>query len=436
MRNKILTVFFIIIITGISNAQEVKVYALRDAINEAMKNNSEVTNARYDLMKSKYKVTESYNEGLIPSLSLNSTYSRVFKKPVFDIFGQKYEIGTDNSVSAIFQLTQAIPFLGNPIFSGIRIAEYYEKLSEENVLAIETKIATDVKKAFLDVLLLKEVVEVNKLALNNTVDNLNFVEIRYRNGTVTEYDYFRAKVKVETIKPVLTQVENNLVLSKKALKNAMGTKTDEDIDVVGSLVFDSTELYKSNDDIIKEIAEKNVNVRLLNFNKKINEELIKVDDANYLPKLYLFGQYQLAAGENDDRDILHYRYFNAVNAGIGLNWTLNLFTNPYRKQQSILDLKKTDEQIFDIKEKLKLKASSVLLRMEEARKRISAQTETLKLAERGYELAVLSFKSGVLNQIDVLDAQLILTQSRLAVLNAVYDYLTAKTELEGLLEIK
>lgn len=216
----------------------------------------------------------------------------------------------------------------------------------------------------------------------------------------------------------------------------MGLKTDDEIDIVGSLIYDSTEFLKSQDDIITEIASNNVNIRLLNISKNINNELIEVDDANYLPKLYLFGQYQLFANENDGRSILKFRYYNAVNAGIGLNWTFNLFTNSYKKQQSILDLKKTDEQIYDVKEKLKIQASSILLRMEDAKNRISAQTETVKLAERGYELAASSFKSGVLNQIDVLDSELMLTQSRLALLQAVFDYLTAKSELEGLLEIK
>lgn len=436
MHKKIFTLLLLILIPGLANAQEIKVYALRDAINEAMKNNSELANARYDYMKSKYKVTEVYNESLIPTMSFSSTYTRAFKKPVFDIFGQKFEIGTDNSISTAFQLTQAIPVLGTPIFQGINIARYYERLSEENIAAIETKIVTDVKKSFLNVLLLKEVVEVNRHALKNTIENLSVVEVRYRNGTITEFDYLRAKVKVETIKPNLAQAENNLILSKKALKNAIGIKTDDEIEVVGSLMFDSTEMLKTQDEIINEIANNNVNIRLLNIYKNINSELIDIDDANYLPKLYLFGQYQLAANENDERGILKYRYFNVVNAGIGLNWTFNLFTNPYKKQQSILDLKKTDEQIYDLKEKLKIQASSILLRMEEAKNRIIAQNETVKLAERGNELAVSSFKSGVLNQIDVLDAELMLTQSRLALLQAIFDYQTAKSELEGLLEIK
>lgn len=435
MYKKFLIVFLLLFITS-SYSQEVKVYTLREAINEAFKNNTELVNARYDKLIADYKVTQTYNESLIPSLNVRSVYSRAFKKQVFDIFGQKFEVGTDNTINTTFELSQPIPILGTPIFQGINIAKYYSKLSNENVSAIEAKVATEVKKSFLSVLFLKEVVEVNKKSLQNAQDNLNVVEIRYRNGTVTEFDYLRAKVKVESIKPELSKAESNLTLSKKNLKNTIGIKTDEDIDVVGSLIYDSNEVILSIDDIINNMIDNNVSLRLLRINKQINEELLSIDNASYLPKIYLFGQYTLYSGENDARKFLRYRFYNIVNAGIGMQWSFNLFTNPYKKSQSLLEIKKTDEKIVDIKEKLKIQAQSIILRMEDARKRINAQKETVNLAERGYELAKISFKNGVINQIDVLDAELILTQSKLAYLQAVYEYLVAKAELEGLLEIK
>ncbi|MCX7833005.1 MAG: TolC family protein [Ignavibacteria bacterium] len=435
MFRKFLIIFSFLIIAS-AYTQEVKVFTLREAINEAFRNNTELVNARYDKLIADYKVTQTYNESLIPSLNVRSVYSRAFKKQVFDIFGQKFEVGTDNTINTTLELSQPIPILGTPIFQGINIAKYYSKLSTENVNALEAKVATEVKKSFLSVLLLKEVVEVNKKSLQNAQDNLNVVEIRYRNGTVTEFDYLRAKVKVESIKPELSKAESNLTLSKKNLKNTIGLKTDEDIDVVGSLIYDSTEFTMSIDDIINKMLDNNVSLRLLRINRQINEELLSIDEASYLPKFYVFGQYTLYAGENDTRKFFRYRYYNVVNAGIGMQWSFNLFTNPFKKSQTILEIKKTDEKIVDIKEKLKIQAQSIILRMEDAKKRINAQKETVNLAERGYELAKISFKNGVINQIDVLDAELTLTQSKLAYLQAVYEYLVAKAELEGLLEIK
>lgn len=436
MINKLIIILLMVFsLAGISFSQTPKSYTLEQAISEAFNNNSELVNARYDKMKADYRVTEAWNEGLLPTIDFSYTYGRFFKKPVINIFGQNFEIGTDNQSNATLQITEPIPILGTPVFQGIRIAEYYSNLTAENLFAVKNKIRTDVKKSFLNVLLLKEILEVNSSALKNSQDNLNVVELRYKNGTATEFDYLRAKVKVETLKPNVTQAENNLLLGKKALKNAMGLKTDEDIDVIGRLSYDSLEIYEMNqEELIKKISENNVAIRQLKINKLINEELVNVDRLNYLPKLYIYGQWQNSANENDDKSFTAYKFNNAITAGIGLNWRFNLFTNPYKKRQSELEVKKNEETIFDVKQKLKIQSQGVLLRIEEAKNRIKANFETVKLAERGYELANSSFKNGVVQQIDVLDAELLLTQSRLAYLNSIYDYMTAKADLEQLLE--
>jgi outer membrane protein len=113
---------------------------------------------------------------------------------------------------------------------------------------------------------------------------------------------------------------------------------------------------------------------------------------------------------------------------------LNFLKNSYVVEQSLLETKKNEEQILDVKDKLKTQAQSILIRLEDAKNRIIAQRETVQMAERGLELANTSFKSGVINQIDVLDAELTLSQVRLSYLQAIYDYLTAKADLEQLME--
>jgi outer membrane protein TolC len=413
---------------------QVRELTLQEAINEAYKNNSELINARYDKVKADFKVSQTYNESLIPSITLNSQYIRTFKKQVFDIFGQKYEIGSDNQIQNTINLQEPIPILGTPIFQGIKVAEYYSKMSEENVRAIETKVRTDVKKAFLNTLLLTQIVEVTDKSLRNAQENLNNVEVKYKGGVVTEFDYLRAKVKVESIKPTLSEAKNNLVLSTKALKNAIGMKTDDEVTVTGNLEYDSTEVIGNISKIVSDISDNNVNMRLLRINRNINQVLVDIDKANYLPKLYIFGQYGLGAMENDGKNLWNYSFFNTVNAGIGLTYTFNLFSNPQKKQQSEIEVKKSEEQLKDVKEKLKIQSQSVILRIQNAKERILSTKETVNLAERGYELAQINYKAGVINQIDVLDAELSLTQSRLSQLQAIYDYLTAKAELEGLLE--
>lgn len=406
---------------------------INEALLLAMKNNTELVKANIDKLKAQEKVSEVYSENLVPTISLNSRYSRAFKKQVFDISGQKFEIGSDNSLTNTIDVSESIPILGTPVFSGIRIAEYYLKTQEENIVSVQSEVKYSVKRAYYGVQLTKAVVNVNRLTLENAQNNYNTVSAKYRNGVANEFDFLRAKVKFDNVKPELSKAERNLEISLKVLSDAIGLKVNETVDVTGELFYDSTEFLGNTDQIISKIAEDNVAVRILGIGKRINQELVTVNKANYLPKLYLFGQYALGTQENDGRPVSNYRFFNTANAGIGLTWDLNLFRNSFKVKQSELEVMKNDEQIRDLKQKLKLSSESAIIALIDAKERISTMKGTMKLAERSVELANASYSAGVLNQIDVQDAELSLYNSRLGFLQSVYDYQVAKAELERLL---
>jgi outer membrane protein len=432
--NKIAIAIIAVLFAGFTYSQETRVLNLSEALNIAKKNNPDYVIAKLDKLKAEKKVSEVYSENLIPTLTLSSRYARSFMKQTINIFGQNYEIGSDNSITTAIDVSEPIPILGTPVFNGIKIAEYYERIQDENLKKAETNIKADVKKAFYTSLLLKKVIELNEQRLENSRENLRVVEARYNGGIALEYDVLRARVSDGTIETELLSSRNQLIVANNNLKFVIGLKDDSRVDVTGNIIYDSSEVWGTTDELIRKISEENVNIRQLKLNKLIYEQLAEVDYANYLPKLYLFGQYLLQANENDSKSIASYRFFNAVTAGIGLSWDLNVFRNSYREDQSLIEVRKTEEQISKFKELLKTQTHSVLVKIEDAKSRIRSQRELLSSAERGFELANISYKNGVLNQIDVLNANLGMTQVKLMYITAVYDYLIARTELEQLLE--
>ncbi len=430
---------FLVLITGWillsagTGYSQIRTITLPEAVTLAKTNNSELTIARLDEMKANEYVSQVYSENLVPNLSLSSRYTRNIKKQVLSFGGQSVFLGTDNSITTSLDITEPIPILGTPIFSGIKIAKYYSNLANKNTQAKEIQVTSDVKKAYYGVLLSKEVITVNQSSLENAQANLRVVEARYRNGIATEFDYLRARVRVDNLLPAVSSSENNLLLSRQNLKNNIGTKTNEEYDAAGSLLYDSLEVFGTTNNLIDRISKENIAITQLDINRLINEELVTVDKANYLPKLYGFAQYGLGANEDDNRSLGEYRFFNTFNLGLGLSWSLNFFKNDYKVHQSEIEVKKSEEQISDTRSKLKIQAQSVILRIEDARNRIRSLYETVRLSERGLELADISFKNGVLNQIDVLDANLQVSQARLSYLQAIYDYLLARTDLEELM---
>lgn len=434
MKRLLIVLFLILGFAVSSQAQNVKVLDVYEAVSIAKENNLSIKLAKLNIEQAEFKVSEVYSENLFPSLTLNSKYTRAFKKPVFILFGETFEVGTDNSIVTSLQFQESLPVLGTPVFSGIRIAEYYTSLQTEVLNQNEIYVKRDVKQAFYGVMLAKEIFNLNRLILSNAEENFAVVDARYRNGVTTEFDYLRAKVRVENVRPNLSQAEKNLVLAKNNLSNIMGIPAEQSIDVKGALMFDSTEVFGSTDVLIKNITERNVLVRQLQINKRINEELVNVNEANYLPKLSVFGNYNLEGNENDDKAITEMKFNNSIGAGLSLSWDLNLFRNSYKVQQAEIEIKKNDIQINDLKRNLRLQTENVLVRLEDAKNRIRSQYATVGEASRGLELANISYRNGVLTQIDVIDANLIYSQSNLAYLSAIYDYLIARADLEALLE--
>ena len=417
-----------------SGQDRIVVTSVDDAIREALKKNSDIKNARLEELKAERKVSEVYSENLIPTLTFKMAMTRAFKKQVLNIFGETFEIGSDNSIVTSLEAVEPVPILGTPVFTGIRIAEYYEKIQKENVMRVEADVKNNVRKAYYSVLLAQAVHELNIVTQNNAEENLKVVEGRYRNGVATEFDLLRARVKLENILPSVSRSERNIEISRKALAKTMGMDVSENIQVSGELGYDSTEVIQSTETRVRKITEGNVLIRQLMLSKKINEELVKVDDANYLPKVFLFANWTNSSNENDGTSIGGYRFFNTINAGLGLSWDLNLFRNSFKKEQSEIDVKKTEEDIHSTKQTLKLTSESAVIALDDAKQRILSQRSTMDLAQRGVDLANQSYRAGVLTQIDVLDAELSLYQSRLGFLQAIYDYQVAKAELEKLLE--
>jgi outer membrane protein len=429
-------VLFILLLTFWANSgsTQEKILTLREAISFAGQNNSDLVKAKIDLMIAKTQVSEAYADNLIPSITLTSNYTRNFKKQVFNIFGENVEIGSDNSITNTIYMQESIPILGTPVFQGIRIAEYYEKLNAETVSSVEAAVKQNVTEAYLNVLFAKEILEVNLERMDHSSENFAVVEARYRNGVATEFDYLRARVTMENIAPTIDKSESDLEVSKLFLKQVIGDKSDQKIEVTGRLTYDSLEVLMPADDIVNRIVQNNVAVRQLNITRQINSELNSVEEKTLLPKLYLFGQYQLGTNENDDRSISEYRWYNTLSAGINLSWDLNFFRKGHAIDRTELEIRKTEENIADVKRKLRTQAQSVILNMEDARNRIIAQRENIALAERSLDLANISFKNGTATQLDVLNTELTLSETRLSYLQSIYDFLVAKSKLEELLE--
>ena len=87
-------------------------------------------------------------------------------------------------------------------------------------------------------------------------------------------------------------------------------------------------------------------------------------------------------------------------------------------------------QSIDAERNLKIAIRKHLTTMETSMKNYVAGQNTVAAAQKGYDIAERSYQLGGSTLIELNDAQLALTQSKLSELQAIYNFVVAKTQLE------
>ncbi len=433
------------ITTGFITAQEKTIpieLTLNEAINIALENNWDVKLSNKDILRAEEQINEAYANAF-PTVSLNGRYVRNIKMPVLFIqpgnpFNptdqtQTIELGADNSFDATISLTQVL--YSQKVNTAIKIANEYSELSKTADKGTKNDLILNVKKAFYNVLLMKELVKVSKQGHEVAKANYDNISALYKQGVASEYDYLRAEVQLANTQPALIKTENALELSKNYLKNLLTIDVNRPIEVKGEFVYIETpESY------IEEASENAVQVhplvQQLEIQSSLLEKNVTIQRSDYFPTLAAFGQYSFQSQDNTFK-FNDYRWAKSFMVGLNLSYTLfDGFSRGARIEQAIIDKEKVDITKRKVEEGLKIKIMQTVMNMNEAKKRINAQSKSLEQAEKALKIAQTRFKSGVGIQLELIDTQAAMTLAHTNYAQAVYDYLVAKAEWENVVSIQ
>ncbi len=439
---------------------------LEQAIEIALENNTETKIAVMEVRKAEAKVDEAFGYAL-PTVDLSANFMHYLEKPKIPFidfeslltysslmtmsqlgvlipdpnggdpisfsynepYKEKYSLLSmtlANSFEARLQVSQIL--FNSAVLKGIGASQIFLNLSQEALHGTVAKTITNVSKAFYGVLLTGKMLDIMKESLVNAEDNLKNVRAYNQQGMVSEFDLLRAEVQVENLRPIVMQLDNALADTKNGLKIVLGLQQNEEIDVVGDIVYEKLSLPSENE-LIDITLNKNYDLRTFEIQRQVQEEMIELDRSEYWPTLAAFGSYSLS-GQSDTWDFMKY------NTGlVGLNFSINLFnglrTNEKVQQSTITSLQ-TEEQVGQLKEFLVTQIKSKLLNIKKVETQIDIHEKTITLAQKAYDIANVKYREGTGTQLDIQNAEMALRQAKTNKLQAVYDYISAKLDINQL----
>ncbi|WP_181885175.1 TolC family protein [Pontibacter diazotrophicus] len=441
----VLTLCLITVFQVKAQANDTLRLTLDEALNSAVTGNADILIAELEIQRAQSQ-RRAVTGGFLPQIGVDGQYTRNLKRPVFFLpagsnfpgggggggggtqEGSVIEAGFDNSYTLTGQAT--LPLYSRELIANARAAKTAVSISERGLDINMNDATAQVRKAYYDALLARESLEVLEISLENAQQNFINTQNQFAQELVPEYDVIRAQVQVENVRPDILQGENDYEAAISNLK--LLANIPDEVPVVlaqtleGLMQGDNAEL------LAQYTIQSNPNLLQLNAQAVYQQEQIKVQQSTFFPSLAAFGNYAYQTQANDF-NFGEYLWVNT--SAVGLQLSIPVFqglTRLRQVEQARIDLKQTEIQRKYLTKSLTIQARNALNRVQRARASMEAQQVNIAQAQRGFEIAQVSYRSGYGTLIEVNDAELALTQARLGYIQVIYEYLNALADFKQL----
>lgn len=394
--------------SALAAAQEI---SLDDSIAAALKNNSAIKMALSDQQKAEWGISEA-KAGTLPSVSAG----------VGGTHGPDSAASPDgNSYNTSLKLNWTL-YSGGRAEGLINQAKLNADSSELNVAKTQQQIKLDATTAYYNVLQTRNMVNVNQEMVNNLTEHLKKVQAQYDVGVVAKSDVLRSEVELVNAQQTLTKAQNSYDLAMSTLNNTMGMPLDTENTLKDELAYTQTDITV--EDAIAQSVANRPELHQSQLGIESAQQGVKIADSNSKPTV-TFSASEGWSGNDFPGDK------NNWSMNMMANW--NIFdsglTNAKVKQaKSSLD--KAQEQDTQTRNSVELEVRQAYLSMKEAETRIGATQVAVDKATEDLKIAQTKYYAGVGTNLDVIDAQLALTQSKTNYTQALYDYNVNKAKLQ------
>ena len=342
--------------------------------------------------------------------------------------GGGLEVGRWNTWSA--GVSAAMPLVNAQLWKSIKISGMDVELAVEKARNSRLETVTQVKNAYYSILLSKEAFEVYKDVYENAMDNLAETQKKYDAQKASEFELVRAKTTVEQAIPNVYNAESSVILALWQLKAVLGVDLDMNLDVAGTLADYSQHMFYDIHQHDSISLDRNSTMKQLAIQAEMLAETVKLQKFANIPSLAVAFNFSINAMTNDF-NFSEYRW--TPYSYVGLSLSIPVFAGG-KRYQAIRQAKNQHQQIqlqtVNTERQLKIAIRQNLNTMEMNMKSYYAAQNAVASAQKAYDIAEASYQVGRSTLIELNDAQLALTQSRLAESQAIYNFVVAKAQLE------
>ena len=367
--------------------------------------------------------------GLLPEASLSGAYTRNIEIQTMVIQGQPWKMGSENSYQG--GLSVSLPIFVPTLYKSMKLTKTDVALAVEQARASKQDLVNQVTKAFFQTLLAQDSYAVLEKSFKQSEANFNIVKAKYDQGKVSEFDKITAEVQMRNLKPSVISASNGIELSKLQLLVLMNIDPETEIELEGSLNDYEEGVYASAMNTEASSLENNTSLAQMDMNVKMLQQTLSLNKQNFAPTVALQFNYMYTCMA-DDFKFKDYEWNPYSNVSLSVSI-------PVFKYKNFSTVKKTNLQISQLMQnrdytarQLAMQQQSYLNSMAASVEQMASNKEAIAQAQKGRDIAEKLYEVGRGTVLELNNAEVALTQAKLTYTQAIYDYLSAKADLEKL----
>ncbi|GAA4272447.1 TolC family protein [Aquimarina gracilis] len=425
-----------------------KKYSLLTAIDEGLKNNLSLQASQKNVELSQQDV-KTAKSNYLPLLTAAGTATYVDPDAAEISNGQSPEFSTSGN------LTVQQTLFSEAVNANITIQKKLQKAQEASFNADQLDLIFNVSNAYFNTLILKTNVQIQVQNLELTKRNLQIAEQNFEAGQSGKSDLLRFRSQMaqntQAMVEAINQLEQGFITLNQTLNNPINLEIDIDdaalsegvfkeynYEEIANLLDDPTLREPFIDFLVDEAKTNAPELKSLQYNLEATTRNLKLNSSGrFLPTIALQGQYNRTF-DRSGKGSTAPPGFGLIddNYNVGLNVSIPIFnqnvTNINRQtaiiQKDQLEINKQSTELG-----IAANIRTGVLNLVNQISNIELSKISEETAIESLELTQVSYSSGSVNIVQLLDAQNNLLSARVARANATYNYLINSLQLERFL---
>lgn len=417
-------------------AQQPMPLTIENAVQAGLQNNKILHSSTMKIQFADAK-TKEINGSMLPSLKFAAGYSRLSDVPPFEVTipftpGVTKTITLSPAILDNYNLRLA---LQQPVFTGFRLtnslssAKYNKSAAEQDYNKDKAELVYNIKNAYWN---LSKAIEYKKVVDENVEQvklHLDDIKNLFSQGVATNSDVLKVQAQLSNTQLLQINAKNNVQLAAVVLNNLLGLPLDTEIQIESKIGTQIKDLPDRNM-LIQKSLKNHAEIKSIEYRIKSGESAVAIANSSWYPQIFLSGNYYYS---RPNQRILPARDEFKDTWDIGISASLDLWnwgTTIQQTKQANAQLAQTRDTLSLVKDKIVLEVTQNYLSLIQAKETIDVAKQVVQQAEENYRITREKFKVGLILNSELIDAEVLLLQSKTSYTNALADYEIAQARLE------